>query len=108
MASTTHKRGDTFDKVLTLANAQSGDYVGWTATCQIRKSTGTFIDNLTVTWENHPVRTILRLFKLDTKSWPIGDDHIIDVQLTRDSDNYVRSTETIVCAVTLDVTIPTV
>lgn len=108
MASTTLKRGDTFERILALPDdIADGYFVGWNIDSEVRKESGGLVDTLVATWLDEPTRKTIKLFKLDTSGWPTGR-LFFDVQFTRISDDYVRSTETVTLNVVRDQTIPSV
>lgn len=108
MSDITHKRGDTFEWLLSFPEADypDGYFVGWTVTAQIRTPTGRLIGNLTPTWADPAEDTrFLRLFADETSSWQVGE-HEMDVQLVRDSDGLTKSTQTKTVEIIRDVTQP--
>lgn len=106
-AAITHKRGDTFDRLLLIpADFADGYWVGWVVTSQARTPRGKLIADLTPTWAAPAGDTrILRLFNTSTQLWPIGAQEI-DVQFKRTSDATIRSTVTMALNVVHDVTQP--
>jgi hypothetical protein len=103
-----HKRGDTFDHLLLLPEADfpDGYFLLWDVASQIRTARGKLIAELETSWATPASETrILRLFASETSDWPVGDQEV-DVQFTRQSDGLVRSTETIAVQVLRDVTQP--
>lgn len=110
MADLIHKRGDTFDLVWVLPDSiADGEMVGWTGACQIRSSRSDLIATLTFSWVDEPTRRVYRVFALETESWPVASAHAphrLDVQFTRTSDGYVRSTPTTTVEIVDDVTRP--
>jgi hypothetical protein len=105
--SIAHKRGDTFEWILVLPENDypDGFFVGWVTSCQIRSTSGRLIAELETSWAA-PVEDTrsLRLFFEDTTGWKLGD-HEADVQFTRTSDGFVKSTETFVVKIVKDITI---
>jgi hypothetical protein len=100
-----HKRGDSFDYVTTIPNTfADGYFVGWTVASQLRNAkTNALVADLETSW-NDPVTTRnLRLLKVDTKAWPLGQLEF-DVQFTRTSDGYTLSTSTVLFTLVKDVT----
>jgi hypothetical protein len=107
--SIVHKRGDTFEWILVLPEDDypDGYFVGWTPSCQIRSTNGRLIAELETSWAD-PVEDTrsIRFFFKDTTGWKLGD-HEADVQCTRTSDGFVRSTETFAVKIVKDITITT-
>ena len=102
------KRGDSFDYGVNIPSEfADGHFVGWTVASQIRKknSAGTLIDTFTTSWDDPLTTRKLRLLKIDTTAWPLGEAGF-DVQFTRTSDSYRISTETATVVVVKDVTTP--
>lgn len=118
---TTHKRGDTFDRIVTLpafdaetnTGFEDGYFAsGWTLAAQVRTHQpaapnrpplGTLVADLQVSWLDAVTTRNLRLLAIDTNAWPIGACEV-DVQFTRTSDSYVISTSTAVFEVVRDTT----
>jgi hypothetical protein len=101
-----HKRGDTFDQLLLMPEADfpDGYFLLWNVNAQIRTPRGKLICDFVTSWADPAADTrILRLFADDTATWPLGDQEI-DVQFTRQSDGLIRSTETIAIEILRDVT----
>ena len=101
-----HKRGDTFELLLLLPEADypDGYFLLWDVASQIRYR-DELVSDLTVEWTDPAADTRgLRLSHNTTELWPLGELEV-DVQLTRQSDGYTRSTETIVVEVVRDITI---
>lgn len=106
MAKLRHKRGDTFELLILLPEVDypDGYFLLWDVDAQIRYR-DELVDTLTTEWTSPAADTrTLRLSKVNTTTWPVGP-HEIDVQLTRQSDNYIRSTETIYIEIVKDVTL---
>jgi hypothetical protein len=106
-ATIQHKRGDTFDRVLLIPESTFADgyFLLWDVASQIRTARGKFVADLTATWADPAADTrFLRLFYEPTTAWPLGDLEL-DVQLTRQSDGFIQSTETITVQVLRDVTL---
>lgn len=106
-ATISHKRGDTFEWYLELPadEYEDGYFVGWTVASQIRNTKGRLVAELSTSWGTPAENTrVLRLFAADTAGWPLGD-HEADVQFTRESDGFIKSTETFIVSVGKDVTI---
>lgn len=106
-----HKRGDTFDYILTIPVSDGdegyadGFFVGWTAAAQLRVHQGdALIADLECEWVNPSTTRELRLYKEGTEDWPIRQ-LALDVQFTRTSDDYVLSSATAVIQIVRDVTI---
>lgn len=102
-----HKRGDTFDyRVAIPASYADGYFVAWTTLSQIRQAkSGALVATLTTSWLDGATTRDLRLLAIDTSGWPLGALEF-DVQLTRISDGYVLSTNTIAVDLVPDVTRP--
>jgi hypothetical protein len=102
----THKRGDTFDFLLELPEADypDGYFLGWTAESKLRKPTGLLIAAFETSWADPPETTrILRIYASDTVRWPIGTQEA-DVEFVRVSDGLKRSTESFLVDVIRDQT----
>jgi hypothetical protein len=102
------KRGDSFDYGVEIPDEfADGHFVGWTVASQLRKpnSQATLIATLETSWANPATTRTLRLLKIDTTEWPLGEAEF-DVQFTRTSDGYRLSTETATVVVIKDVTTP--
>ena len=104
----TVKRGDTFDQLVSLPDTfADGYFVDWTITSQIRTSQySRLVAEFSPTWLDPVTTRVVKLFMLDTQSWPIGTLQL-DIQFTRNSDSYVISTQTLDVTVTKDITFPT-
>jgi hypothetical protein len=101
-----HKRGDTFDRVLLIPEATfpDGYFLLWDVKAQIRTSRAKLVAELVTTWADPAADTrLLRLFSDPTTLWPLGDLEL-DVQFTRQADDFVRSTETLIVRVLKDIT----
>lgn len=100
-----HKRGDSFDYVVVIPDAfHDGYFVGWSVKAQLRnKATGGLVAQFDTSWENEATTRRLRLFKINTKTWPIADLEF-DVQFTRDADGYTISSNTVDVKVIKDIT----
>lgn len=102
-----HKRGDSFDLLVTIPVAQypDGYFSGYTVASQLRTvgANGAKIADLTCTWVNDLTTRELRLTCLDTTKWPIGSAQF-DVQFTRISDGFVFSSATSTITIIYDVT----
>lgn len=104
----TVKRGDTFDQLVSLPDTfADGYFVDWTITSQIRTAKySRLIAEFSPTWLDPVTTRVIKLFMLDTQSWPI-DTLQIDIQFTRNSDSYIISTQTIDVIVIKDITFST-
>lgn len=103
---TRHKRGDTFDRLLLIPAATFADgyFLLWNVASQLRTARGKLIATLTATWADPAADTrTLRLFAENTELWPLGALEP-DAQFTRQSDDFVLSTETLTVQVLKDVT----
>lgn len=90
-----HKRGDTFHYVAYLKSpVADGDFAGWVPTCQIRDTTGALIANVEAEWVDPVTARAISLTVLSTQDWKRGSV-LFDVQFTRTSDGFVRSTSTV-------------
>lgn len=99
-----HKRGDSFDYGFLIPSSFADGYFdGWTVAAQVRDANGKLIADLTPTWDDPVTTRSLRLLKINTKTWPIGD-LAFDVQFTRPGDGYVVSTTTVEFSVIKDMT----
>ena len=100
------KQGDTFDYLTNIpATFADGYFVGWQVNAQIRAATsGTLIASLDVPWVVPATTRTLRLYKLGTSGWPVGQAEF-DIQFTR-PDGYVMSTRTVSLTIVKDVTQP--
>jgi hypothetical protein len=100
------KRGDTCDLLLLMPEADfpDGYFLLWDVASQIRTPRGKLIADFDVSWAAPAEDTrTLRLFNDATEGWPVGEQEI-DVQFTRQSDGFVRSTATILIEIVRDVT----
>ena len=101
-----HKQGDSFDYLANIpADFTNGYFVGWTPTAQVRTTFGRLLSELDVSWVDPVTTRTIRLKKIDTATWPLGNAEF-DVQFKRISDGYVLSTSTIALTVSKDVTKP--
>lgn len=99
------KQGDSFDQLVTIpADFADAHFVGWDVASQLKDSDGAVIADLDVSWADPATTRTLRLLKIDTKAWPLGQ-HEFDVQFTR-ADGYTVSTSTAKLKITKDVTAP--
>ena len=82
-----------------------GYFAGWMPSSQVRTSRGRLVADLEASWAD-PVEATrsIRLFSEDTTDWPVGE-HEVDIQLTRASDGFVRSTETFTVDIVKDITV---
>lgn len=107
MADTTyqHKRGDSFDILVTIPPRFADAYfVGYTVTSQIRQTNGgAKVADLTCTWVDAATTRALRLQCIDTTAWPPGPAQF-DVQFKRTSDNFVLSSTTAQILIAPDIT----
>lgn len=102
-----HKRGDTFQYVAHLKSpVADGEFAGTVPTCQIRDLKGILIADVNASWID-PVtaRSINLHVTTSTQAWKLGTA-IFDVQFTRTSDGFVRSTNTGQFEIIDDVTKP--
>lgn len=100
----THKRGDSFDRVGEMpAQFADGYFVGWTVACQVRTTSGTLVADMDCSWLDAVTTRHLRLKKIDTTAWPVGEARI-DVQFKRTSDGFTMSSETETVWIVGDVT----
>lgn len=111
-----HKRGDSFDYVVTIpATFEDGYFVGWDVSAQLRKAPsgplaklareepGELIASLDATWADPATTRTLHLLKIDTDTWPMGAAEL-DIQFRRQSDGYKTSTRTVELQIVRDVT----
>lgn len=105
-AEITHKRGDTFEALLTMPSSfPDGYFVGWTATSEMRRTNGALIQAFSVEWRAPEANTrVLALTSDATASWPLGV-HEVDVQFIRTSDGRKLSTKTFRVDVLKEVTV---
>lgn len=107
MAETyTHKRGDSFDILVTIPpRFADGYFAGYTVTSQIRKpgADGAKVADLACAWVDALTTRALRLQCIDTAAWPTGPAQF-DVQFRRTSDGFVLSSTTAQIAILPDVT----
>lgn len=90
----THKRGDSFDLLVTIpAQFPDGYFVGHAVASQIRQPDGTKVADLDCAWVDALTTRALRLTCLVTTAWPIGPA-LFDVQFTRTADGFVLSSST--------------
>lgn len=100
----THKRGDSFDRVGEMpAFFPDGYFVGWTVASQIRTAEGVKVADMECAWLDDVTTRNLRLTKIDTKAWPLGEAKI-DVQFKRTSDGFTFSSGTETLWIVGDVT----
>jgi hypothetical protein len=101
----THKRGDSFARVLTLPDTfASGYFVGWAVACQLRNASEHLVSDITATWADPLTTRALLLSVTDTAAWPV-QLLSYDVQMTR-PDGWIVSTNTLQLRVTRDETRP--
>ena len=92
MTTDTHKRGDSFERTVTIpVDFADGYFVGWTATSQIRTNGDALVAGLVCTWADPVTTRSLEISATDTSAWPIAPLNY-DVQFTRTADGYVVST----------------
>lgn len=104
MITINHKRGDTFEQIVTIpADLSDGHFVGWTPKCEIRGSDDTLIEEAVCTWVDALTTRELKLRVSDTSAWPLAG-LLFDVQFTRTGDGFVLSTETARILVEIDIT----
>lgn len=101
----THKRGDGFDRVAEIpAWLPDGYFAGHTVKSQLRdKKTGELIAEFDCSWLDDATTRHLRLRKLDTTAWQVGEAWL-DVQFKRTSDGFVYSSSSAVLWIVEDVT----
>ena len=102
-----HKRGDTANWLLLLPEDEYADgyFIGWEIAAELRTVRGKLIAPLTATWTEPEADTrIIRLYAEETTRWPIAKLEC-DVQFTRTSDGFIRSSETFIVDVVRDVTL---
>lgn len=99
------KRGDTFLRWLVFPDTyEDGYFLLWDVAAQLRTARGKLIADLTVSWEDPAETTrMLRLFAQDTTAWPLGLQEL-DAQLTRQADDFILSTATVLINIVRDVT----
>ena len=67
------KRGASFDLLVRLPSRfADGQFAGWVPTSQVRSDSGGLVAALDVEWTDVAVTRVLRLRKLDTSAWPVG------------------------------------
>jgi hypothetical protein len=64
-----------------------GFFVGWTVTCQLINTAGVILDTISATWLDSVTTRALKLEKVDTSTWALGDA-AIQVTFTRNSDGF--------------------
>lgn len=102
----THKRGDTFTQVATIGEEfEDGYFSDWTPSCQIRDVFGLLVSTAQIAWGDPGTNRYLLIVVEDTSAWPISGWNLrMDIQLTRQEDGVVQSTETQQITVIRDVT----
>jgi hypothetical protein len=104
-----HKRGDSFDFLASIPpSLVDGYFAGWKVNAQIRTlKYDKLVDTLECEWVDPAVTRTLRLQKMETESWPVGEA-IMDVQFTdpRQVPPYVISTTSQKLDIVRDVTSP--
>lgn len=106
MATSKHKRGDTFDRSGTINVLQNGlpllDLTGWAGMSQMRNGRDALVVQFDFQWLD-ATRSLVRLSApAGTDTWPLGEG-FIDIQLTSPG-GVVVSTNTMVLEVVKDVT----
>lgn len=90
----THKRGDSFDRVGEMpAFFADGYFVGWEVASQIRTAEGVKVADMECAWLDDVTTRNLRLTKIDTTAWPVGEAKI-DVEFKRTADGFKFSSAT--------------
>ena len=103
-----HKQGDTFDYLINIPSTfANGHFVGWDVTAQLRSASmsGKLIAQFDVAWVDAVTTRTLRISKMVTSDWPIGNAEF-DVQFKRVSDGYVLSTASMELEILKDITKP--
>ena len=101
-----HIRGDTFDYIVTFEeDVADGAFVDFVPTCQIRDMRGKLIDDVVADWVDPVTTRSVSLHVADTSDWK-AESAVFDIQFTRPSDGYVRSTFRKQFEITEDVTRP--
>lgn len=101
-----HIRGDTFDYLVTFEESvPDGSFVDFVPTCQIRDMRGKLIDDVVADWVDPVTTRSVSLHVSDTSAWK-AESAVFDIQFTRPSDSYVRSTFRKQFEITEDVTRP--
>ncbi len=102
----THKRGDSFDLLVTIpARFADGYFADYTVASQLRTADGTLIADLACTWVDAATTRALRLEVLETQAWPVGAAQF-DVEFTRTADGFKVSSTTAQILIVADVTRP--
>lgn len=106
MTTDTHKRGDSFSRLITIPpDLADGHFVGWLVAAQVRDASGVLLGDLTCEWLDQQTTRELRVTALTTTDWRVGRAEL-DVQFTRATDGWVQSTETHSVTIVRDVTQP--
>lgn len=101
-----HKRGDTFNFIITLpASIPDGYFLDYVPTCQIRDLQDVLISDVDTQWIDPATTRNISLHVAATQTWPIGNA-VFDVQFKRPSDNDIQSTWTKRLSIVADVTRP--
>lgn len=80
-----HKRGATFDLILTLPeDTAPGSFVGYVPTCQIRDWEDRLIAGVEAQWVDPDTTMAIALHAADTSAWRVGAA-MFDVSLRRES-----------------------
>lgn len=101
----THKRGDSFQYLAEIPAAMADGYFsGWSVAAQVRTTpNGKLLADLSCTWSDPVTTRVLMVQAMDTSHWDVGSAEM-DIQFTRKSDGFVRSTATESIQVKKDVT----
>lgn len=106
MITDTHKRGDSFSRLIDLpAELPDGHFVGWAPSCQVRDGNNTLLSDLTCDWVDAETTRQLRVKTIVTTHWPVGQAEM-DVQFVRSSDGWTVSTNTHKFSIIRDATKP--
>jgi len=101
-----HKRGATFDYVVILPDwLESGTFVGFVPTCQLRDFAGRLIAAVPVEWIDPLTTMSLALQVEDTSNWRIGPA-VFDISLRREDPVAVIPTSTLLFNIVEKVTRP--
>jgi hypothetical protein len=100
-----HKIGDTFFYLVTLDGVEPGELAGYTPSSQVRSSFGTLYGQAICQWADAGDATQVQLLISDTRRWRPGPA-VVDIQFTRDTDGFDRSTDTLSFTIVQDVTRP--
>lgn len=100
-----HKRGDTFQYSAVLNGVADGELAGWIPSCQIRDMRGSLVSEVVSEWVDPVAARAVLLTATDTQLWKLGAA-VFDVQFTRASDGFSRSSPTVQFDIVEDVTRP--